>query len=135
MLPPMNMAPGGWQPSGPVGAYPAGYNDVSVNGYPSPEPVALTGAGVMLPPALDSGGWEDEPLPPGWTKHWSNTYNSYYFFNPKTGETNWKPSTNAAIAESRSAPRPWHPQRHHSWHLPGPPWLLPGLHGTPTAHS
>eukprot|EP00960_Hanusia_phi_P042119 755320-Hanusia_phi.AAC.2 len=33
----------------------------------------------------------EESLPPGWSKHWSNTWKKHYWFNSKTGEQSWEP--------------------------------------------
>ena len=32
----------------------------------------------------------DSPLPPGWTKHWSNSWQKHYWFNTKTGKQSWE---------------------------------------------
>jgi hypothetical protein len=35
----------------------------------------------------------EEPLPPGWSKHWSNTWKKNYWFHAKSGKQSWEPPT------------------------------------------
>jgi hypothetical protein len=32
----------------------------------------------------------DEPLPEGWSRHYSNTWKKDYYFNKKTGKQVWE---------------------------------------------
>ena len=51
---------------------------------------------------VEISDYEDiDAVPEGWTKHWSNTYQRYYYFNVKTGEQNWKPAPSSATLEIR----------------------------------
>ncbi len=35
----------------------------------------------------------EEHLPPGWSKHWSNTWKKNYWFHAKSGKQSWEPPT------------------------------------------
>ena len=61
----------------------------------------------------------DSALPPGWTKHWSNSWQKHYWFNTKTGKQSWEhpgaavaeaaqggPAEQAAAGDKRKAPEP-----------------------------
>mmetsp|Transcript_34847 Transcript_34847/g.82928 ORF Transcript_34847/g.82928 Transcript_34847/m.82928 type:complete len:296 (-) Transcript_34847:137-1024(-) len=43
---------------------------------------------------------EDAPLPPGWSKHYSNTWKKNYWFNSKTGKQSWEPPAPEAKEEA-----------------------------------
>ena len=51
-----------------------------------------------------SGAGKGSKLPPGWSVHFSKTFQKNYYFNSKTGEKMWDPPRTAAATSS--APRP-----------------------------
>mmetsp|Transcript_18778 Transcript_18778/g.61681 ORF Transcript_18778/g.61681 Transcript_18778/m.61681 type:complete len:265 (+) Transcript_18778:113-907(+) len=51
---------------------------------------------VIKPIASDSKTGE-EPLPAGWSKHWSKTHNKPYYFNRSTGKQSWELPSNGDV--------------------------------------
>ena len=45
----------------------------------------------------------DDPLPPGWSKHWSNTWKKHYWFHAKSGKQSWDPPSASDIAACENA--------------------------------
>jgi len=43
---------------------------------------------VVGRPMAQDDAWS--ALPPGWTKHWSNSWQKHYWFNTKTGKQSWE---------------------------------------------
>jgi hypothetical protein len=46
----------------------------------------------------------DSALPPGWTKHWSNSWQKHYWFNTKTGKQSWEHPGAAGAEAAQGAP-------------------------------
>jgi serine/threonine protein kinase len=46
----------------------------------------------------------DSTLPPGWTKHWSNSWQKHYWFNSKTGKQSWEHPGAAGAEAAQGAP-------------------------------
>ena len=71
----------------------------------------------------------DDPLPPGWSKHWSNTWKKHYWFHAKSGKQSWDPpsvsdaaagdeSTQPATAGSKRGPENTLDEQDHKQHKP-----------------
>jgi hypothetical protein len=43
---------------------------------------------VVGRPMAQDDAWS--ALPPGWTKHWSNSWQKHYWFNTKTSKQSWE---------------------------------------------
>ena len=48
----------------------------------------------------------EESLPPGWSKHWSNTWKKNYWFHAKSGKQSWEPPTGSEPESSSDSLQP-----------------------------